>query len=64
MGKCAPVAKKEVFYVWPFGLAAWLAGVVFIDRHDRNKAATTLNETTEVVKTRKVRQIRFLLEKN
>ncbi|KOB76754.1 Acyltransferase AGPAT3 [Operophtera brumata] len=26
--KIAAIARKEIFYVWPFGLAAYLAGVV------------------------------------
>ncbi|XP_075226806.1 1-acyl-sn-glycerol-3-phosphate acyltransferase beta-like isoform X3 [Lycorma delicatula] len=32
MDRCAAIARKEIFYVWPFGLSAWLGGVVFIDR--------------------------------
>ncbi|XP_071445372.1 1-acyl-sn-glycerol-3-phosphate acyltransferase alpha-like [Hetaerina americana] len=28
----AVVIKKEVFYVWPFGLAAYLAGAIYVDR--------------------------------
>lgn len=41
------VAKKEIFYVWPFGLAAYLAGVVFIDRKNRKNAFKELEATTE-----------------
>ncbi|XP_046739021.1 1-acyl-sn-glycerol-3-phosphate acyltransferase alpha-like [Diprion similis] len=55
MGKCAPVAKQAIFYVWPFGLAAWLGGVVFIDKRTPGKAVATLNETSKVVNTRKVK---------
>jgi lysophosphatidate acyltransferase len=54
MDKCAPVAKKEVFYVWPFGLGAWLAGVVFIDRLNSNKAHDQLNHAANLMKTDKV----------
>ncbi|XP_065344703.1 1-acyl-sn-glycerol-3-phosphate acyltransferase alpha-like [Cloeon dipterum] len=36
--RIAAVAKKEIFYAWPFGLAAWLAGVVFIDRINSERA--------------------------
>lgn len=32
LGRAAPVAKKSLMYMGPFGLAAWLIGVVFIDR--------------------------------
>jgi len=31
----APVAKKELKYFGPFGLACWLVGVVFIDRKSK-----------------------------
>ncbi|PSN36827.1 hypothetical protein C0J52_25020 [Blattella germanica] len=30
MDKCTVVAKKELFYAWPFGLAAWLCGNIII----------------------------------
>lgn len=32
MGRCTVIAKREIFWFWPFGLAAWLAGLVFIPR--------------------------------
>jgi 1-acyl-sn-glycerol-3-phosphate acyltransferase len=54
MDKCAPVAKKEVFYVWPFGLGAWLAGVVFIDRLNSKKAHEQLTHASKLMKTHKV----------
>ncbi|XP_020713811.1 1-acyl-sn-glycerol-3-phosphate acyltransferase alpha isoform X2 [Ceratitis capitata] len=38
MNKCTVVAKRELFYAWPFGLAAWLAGLTFIDRVRGEKA--------------------------
>ncbi|XP_069696357.1 1-acyl-sn-glycerol-3-phosphate acyltransferase alpha-like isoform X2 [Periplaneta americana] len=55
MNKCAAVAKKEVFYVWPFGLAAWLGGVVFIDRLNSNKAHDQLNNAANLMKTHKTK---------
>jgi lysophosphatidate acyltransferase len=54
MEKCAPVAKKELFYVWPFGLGAWLAGIVFIDRLNSSKAHDQLNHASQLMKTEKV----------
>lgn len=54
MGKCAAIARKEVFYVWPFGLAAWLAGVVFIDRVNGRVANKQLIETGELMNKKKV----------
>ncbi|XP_063634608.1 LOW QUALITY PROTEIN: putative 1-acyl-sn-glycerol-3-phosphate acyltransferase acl-1 [Cydia splendana] len=38
VGKMTAIAKKEIFYVWPFGLAAYLAVVVFIDRSNAKKS--------------------------
>lgn len=55
MEKCAPVAKKEVFYVWPFGLGAWLSGVVFIDRLNSSKAHDQLNHASKLMKTDKTK---------
>ncbi|XP_022184443.2 1-acyl-sn-glycerol-3-phosphate acyltransferase alpha [Nilaparvata lugens] len=49
MDKCAAIAKKEIFYVWPFGLAAWLAGVVFIDRLNGKVANKQLSEISKQV---------------
>ncbi|KAJ0181092.1 hypothetical protein K1T71_003177 [Dendrolimus kikuchii] len=47
--KIAAIAKKEIFYVWPFGLSAYLAGVVFIDRNDAKGAYRLLKLTSEVM---------------
>ncbi|GBP76940.1 1-acyl-sn-glycerol-3-phosphate acyltransferase alpha [Eumeta japonica] len=49
MGKVASIARKEVFYVWPFGLAAYLAGVVFIDRNNPKDAYKQLKVTSDVM---------------
>ncbi|XP_059481137.1 1-acyl-sn-glycerol-3-phosphate acyltransferase alpha-like [Neocloeon triangulifer] len=45
----AAVAKKEIFYAWPFGLAAWLAGVVFIDRINSDKARGQLAHAAKLM---------------
>ncbi|XP_069354167.1 1-acyl-sn-glycerol-3-phosphate acyltransferase alpha-like isoform X1 [Maniola hyperantus] len=55
IGKLVPVAKKEIFYVWPFGLAAYLAGVVFIDRNKSKDAYETLKSTSEVMDKNKTK---------
>ncbi|XP_028169492.1 1-acyl-sn-glycerol-3-phosphate acyltransferase alpha-like [Ostrinia furnacalis] len=47
--KVAAIARKEIFYVWPFGLAAYLAGVVFIDRNNSKDAYKQLKITSEVM---------------
>lgn len=52
--KLAAVAKKELFYIWPFGLSAYLAGVVFIDRSNAKGAYKQLKLTSEVMVKNKV----------
>ncbi|KAM3966541.1 1-acyl-sn-glycerol-3-phosphate acyltransferase alpha-like [Aphomia sociella] len=47
--KIAAIARKEIFYVWPFGLAAYLGGVVFIDRNNSKEAYKQLKVTSEVM---------------
>lgn len=49
VGKIAAIAKKQLFYVFPFGLTAYLAGVVFIDRNNPKAAYKQLKETSELM---------------
>jgi len=56
MDKCTVVAKKEIFYAWPFGLAAWLCGVIYIDRMKSEKARTALNIATKEIMDKKVKE--------
>lgn len=53
--KISAIAKKELFYMWPFGLSAYLAGVVFIDRRDTKGAYKQLQITSELMMKNKVR---------
>ena len=55
MEKCTVVAKKELFYAWPFGLAAWLCGLIFIDRMNSEKARTVINTATNHIKDKKIK---------
>ncbi|KAK0179785.1 hypothetical protein PV327_005503 [Microctonus hyperodae] len=55
MDKCTAVAKKELFYAWPFGLAAWLCGLIFIDRMNSKKSRMVLNEATDNIKEKKIK---------
>ncbi|XP_063634731.1 1-acyl-sn-glycerol-3-phosphate acyltransferase alpha-like [Cydia splendana] len=55
VGKMTAIAKKEIFYVWPFGLAAYLAGVVFIDRSNAKKSYEQLMVTSDVMVNQKVK---------
>lgn len=59
MDKCTAVAKKEIFYAWPFGLAAWLCGLIFIDRVNPEKAREKLKEATDYIKANKVQYYLF-----
>ncbi|XP_047539531.1 1-acyl-sn-glycerol-3-phosphate acyltransferase beta-like [Vanessa atalanta] len=59
VGKLAPIAKKELFYVWPFGLAAYLAGVVFIDRKNARGAYEQLKITSDVMVKNKTKMWLF-----
>lgn len=54
MDKCTVVARKEIFYFWPFGIAAWLCGLIFIDRMNSDKARAALNVATDDIKEKKV----------
>ncbi|KAL1494452.1 hypothetical protein ABEB36_010050 [Hypothenemus hampei] len=49
MGRCTVIAKKGIFWAWPFGLAAWLAGLVFIPRvkTKSEQAKAVLNSAVE-----------------
>ncbi|XP_030758617.1 1-acyl-sn-glycerol-3-phosphate acyltransferase alpha [Sitophilus oryzae] len=49
MGRCTVIAKSQLFWAWPFGLAAWLAGLVFIPRVRKEKAKQVLNEAVEKI---------------
>lgn len=64
MDKCTVVAKKELFYAWPFGLAAWLCGLIFIDRMNSEKARSVLNEATAYIKQNKVNILHIILSCN
>ncbi|XP_030566807.1 1-acyl-sn-glycerol-3-phosphate acyltransferase alpha [Drosophila novamexicana] len=55
MNKCTVVAKRELFYAWPFGLAAWLAGLIFIDRVRGEKARDTLNAVNRRIKKQRIK---------
>lgn len=55
MNKCTVVAKRELFYAWPFGLAAWLCGLIFIDRMQSDKARNSLCDAVELIKQKKIK---------
>ncbi|XP_026288277.1 1-acyl-sn-glycerol-3-phosphate acyltransferase alpha isoform X1 [Frankliniella occidentalis] len=55
MKKCTVVAKKELFYAWPFGLAAWLCGLIFIDRLNSGRAKDSINKAATQIKQDQVK---------
>lgn len=55
MGKTTVVAKRELLYVWPFGLCAYLCGLVFIDRYRVDKAKNTMNEAMLELKKKNIK---------
>lgn len=50
MNKTTVVAKRELLYVWPFGVCAWLCGLIFIDRYAADKAKNTMTTAMEKLK--------------
>lgn len=59
MDKCTVIAKKEILYAWPFGIAAWLSGLIFIDRINSEKARSVINSSIKTIKENKVKLIFF-----
>ncbi|KAJ9592758.1 hypothetical protein L9F63_015574 [Diploptera punctata] len=59
MERCTVISKKEVFYLWPFGLACWLWGTIFIDRLNVEKAQNTINSTGDTIRKKKARLCMF-----
>lgn len=55
MDKCTVISKKEIFYFWPFGLASWLWGTIFIDRLNVESAQKTINKTGETIREKQVK---------
>ncbi|NWU98606.1 PLCA acyltransferase, partial [Upupa epops] len=44
---CVPIAKKEILYMGPFGLACWLSGFAFIDRKKKEESIAALTVVAE-----------------
>ncbi|XP_060866516.1 1-acyl-sn-glycerol-3-phosphate acyltransferase beta-like isoform X1 [Metopolophium dirhodum] len=59
MEKCTVISKKEIFYFWPFGLASWLWGTIFIDRLNAESAQRTLNKTGEAIRHKQAKLCMF-----
>ncbi|XP_052121223.1 1-acyl-sn-glycerol-3-phosphate acyltransferase beta isoform X2 [Frankliniella occidentalis] len=59
MERCAVIAKREIFWLWPFGLASWLWGTIFIDRLNPEKSQKTINSTGDRVRKERTRLLLF-----
>lgn len=55
MNKCTVVSKRELFFAWPFGLAAWLCGLIFINRMQSDRAREQLCKASSDIKNKKVK---------
>lgn len=55
MNKTTVVAKRELLYVWPFGICAWLCGLIFIDRFAADKAKVAMNSAVEKLKRERIK---------
>lgn len=55
MNKCTVVAKRELFFAWPFGLAAWLCGLIFINRMQSDSARDSINKASTNIKNKKIK---------
>lgn len=53
--KKATVAKQELFYVFPFGPAAYLCGVTFINRKNARASYETLNRMKSLLVNKKTK---------
>lgn len=63
-GNCTPLAKKELFYTWPFGFAIWLCGITFIDRLNPDRARGTIEKLAEKINKKNVRLYICYVNKN
>lgn len=55
VGRATVVAKREVLYMFPFGLASWLWGTLFIDRRNQSSAKTAINKESKAINEKQVR---------
>ena len=53
-GKVSAVAKREIMYCGPFGIAAYLVGLIFIDRMNSEESKSALKEAGRKIREEKV----------
>lgn len=52
-----PACKKEILYMGPIGLVAYLTGAIFIDRTNSTDAYMRLNKAAEMMSKNDVSKI-------
>ena len=52
--RCSVLAKKQLLYAGTFGLGAWLCGIVFVDRENKERARGTMSSTAQTIHDRNV----------
>ena len=55
MGKVTVIAKREILYSGPFGLAAWLCGLVFINKRDVTESRELMKVAMEKLKRENIK---------
>lgn len=55
IGRATQVAKREIFYILPFGIACWLWGTLFINRQNQSSARNAINKETKAINEKKVK---------
>ena len=61
IGNCTPLAKKELIYAGPFGIACWLNGVTYIDRLNPEKAKNTIEDLAKRINKENVSRTSYSL---
>lgn len=57
IGRPTQVSKKEIFYLFPFGLACYLWGTLFINRQNKKSAQNAINRESKAINERQVKKI-------
>ena len=60
-GRTTFLAKKELLFAPLFGLAAWLSGVVFVNRGNSQSARKVMDNAVKWVKEQKVRDVLYCI---
>lgn len=55
MKKTTVIAKRELLLVGTFGIAAWLCGLIFINKKSRDESRDVMKEAIEKLKGEKIK---------